>query len=155
MWADPADISAALAGSSFDCVVDNNGKDLGAVGPVLDFAKSAGAAQFLFVSSCGIYKATGAVPHLEDDPVKADAGHVGVEEALAASGLAWASFRPQYISGYGSNKDCEEWFFDRIARGRAVPIPGSGDNLCNISNAGGARSAANHAPPKRRAVCRS
>mmetsp|Transcript_34906 Transcript_34906/g.90615 ORF Transcript_34906/g.90615 Transcript_34906/m.90615 type:complete len:416 (+) Transcript_34906:194-1441(+) len=135
VWADPADVSSKLDGESFDVVVDNNGKDLLAVGPVLEFAKAAGASQFLFVSSCGVYQATDSPPYLESDSVKPDAGHVAVEQAMAQSGLPWASFRPQYISGYGSNKDCEEWFFDRIARGRPVPIPGSGDVLCNISNA--------------------
>jgi hypothetical protein len=25
-----------------------------------------------------------------------------------------SAFRPQYITGYGSNKDCEEWFFGRM-----------------------------------------
>ena len=46
--------------------------------------------------------------------MKADAGHVAVEQFLASAvGSGWASFRPQYITGPGSNKDCEEWFFDR------------------------------------------
>lgn len=48
------------------------------------------------------------------DVVKADAGHVGVEEYIASlSFSSWASFRPQYMVGSGNNKDCEEWFFDR------------------------------------------
>jgi hypothetical protein len=38
-------------------------------------------------------------------------------------------------SGYGSNKDCEEWFFDRIARGRAIPIPGSGMQMTVVAHA--------------------
>lgn len=70
MWA----ADAALAGESFDVVVDNNGKDMDAVGPVLSYAKSCGAKQFLFVSSCGIYKATDSLPHIEGDAVKPKAG---------------------------------------------------------------------------------
>ncbi|OAY65567.1 Chloroplast stem-loop binding protein of 41 kDa a, chloroplastic [Ananas comosus] len=36
--------------------------------------------------------------------------------------------------GSGNNKDCEEWFFDRIVRKRPIPIPGSGMQLTNISH---------------------
>ena len=107
-WGEPSALGAALPGASFDVVVDNNGKDLDSVGPVIAHAKACGAAQFLFVSSAGVYKVTEMPPHVEGDAVKADAGHVLVEAALAASGLKWASFRPQYLTGYGSNKDCEE-----------------------------------------------
>lgn len=45
--------------------------------------------------------------------MKEDAGHKQVENYLADLGLeSWASFRPQYMTGDGNNKDCEEWFFD-------------------------------------------
>jgi nucleoside-diphosphate-sugar epimerase len=74
VWADPVDVSAALAGTTFDVVVDNNGKDMDAVRPILEFAQSCGAQQFLFVSSCGVYKATDCPPLIETDAVKADAG---------------------------------------------------------------------------------
>jgi nucleoside-diphosphate-sugar epimerase len=115
-------------------VVDNNGKDLAAVAPVLALAQSSGASQFLFVSSAGIYKTGDELPHVEGDAVKADAGHVEVEAALAKGSLSWASFRPQYLTGYGSNKDCEEWFFDRIARGRPIPIPEPGVQLTVVAH---------------------
>ena len=106
-----------------------------AVGPVIDFAKQAKAGQFIFVSSAGMYKTSDEVPFLEGDKVKEDAGHALVEAALAKGSMQWASFRPQYLTGYGSNKDCEEWFFDRISRGRAVPIPGSGVQLTVVAHA--------------------
>jgi hypothetical protein len=179
-FGDAASPAAALPpGSRFDVVVDNNGKELETVGPVIAFAKSAGASQcaargsggrrsgpsvsshwhlppfshpslfltwgvlslpslrFLFVSSAGIYKTGDELPHLESDAVKADSGHAQVEEALraGAASLPWASFRPQYLTGYGSNKDCEEWFFDRLARGRALPIPGPGVQLTVVAHA--------------------
>lgn len=45
--------------------------------------------------------------------MKEDAGHKQVENYLADLGVeSWASFRPQYMTGDGNNKDCEEWFFD-------------------------------------------
>lgn len=50
-------------------------------------------------------------------------------------GVAMSSFRPQYFTGYGSNKDCEEYFFDRLVRGRPVCVPGSGDQLSVVAHA--------------------
>lgn len=47
------------------------------------------------------------------DIVKADAGHVGAEKYISEIFESWAVFRPQYMTGSGNNKDCEEWFFDR------------------------------------------
>lgn len=134
VWGEPADIGKVLEGATFDVVLDNNGKDLDAVRPVADWAKSIGAKQFLFISSAGIYKPTDEPPHVEGDIVKADAGHVVVEKYLSEIFDNWASFRPQYMIGSGNNKDCEEWFFDRIVRGRPVLIPGSGMQLTNISH---------------------
>ncbi|CAN6203395.1 unnamed protein product [Urochloa humidicola] len=138
VWGDPADVGAAVGGGAppFDVVLDNNGKDLDAVRPVADWAKASGVGQFLFVSSAGIYKPTDEPPHVEGDAVKESAGHVAVERYLAEQQFAggWASFRPQYMIGSGNNKDCEEWFFDRIVRGRPVPIPGNGMQLTNIAH---------------------
>ncbi|CAM8897103.1 unnamed protein product [Rhodiola kirilowii] len=134
VWGDPAAVGEVVGGASFDVVLDNNGKDLDSVRPVIDWAKSSGAKQFLFISSAGIYKATEEPPHVEGDKVKADAGHVLVEQYISETFSSWASFRPQYMIGSGNNKDCEEWFFDRIVRGRPVPIPGSGMQLTNISH---------------------
>lgn len=51
---------------------------------------------------------------LLQDPIKGDASHVAVENYIAdLSFSSWAIFRPQYMTGSGNNKDCEEWFFDR------------------------------------------
>ncbi|XP_024371883.1 chloroplast stem-loop binding protein of 41 kDa a, chloroplastic [Physcomitrium patens] len=135
VWGEPSDLGAAVGSASFDVVLDNNGKTLDVVQPVADWAKANGAKQFLFISSAGIYKSTFEQPHVEGDAVKEDAGHKQVENYLAELGLeSWASFRPQYMTGDGNNKDCEEWFFDRIARGRPVPIPSPGIQVTNISH---------------------
>lgn len=135
MWGDPADVGKVVGGAEFDVVLDNNGKDLDTVKPVADWAKSAGVKQFLYISSAGIYKPSDEVPHVEGDPVKGDASHVFVEKYIAdLSFSSWAIFRPQYMIGSGNNKDCEEWFFDRIVRDRPVLLPGSGMQLTNISH---------------------
>ena len=39
-----------------------------AVGPVIEYAKDSGAKEFLFVSSCGIYKSSQEPPHVEARP---------------------------------------------------------------------------------------
>ena len=135
VWANPGDLASKASGEKFDVVVDNNGKDLDSVGPVADFAVAAGASQFFFVSSAGMYKPTATPPHLEGDAVKESAGHNQVELMLASKPFKYSSFRPQYFTGYGNNKDCEEWFFDRLVRGRPVPIPGSGDQLSVVAHA--------------------
>lgn len=80
-------------------MVDNNGKDLEVVGPVIEYAQRVSALQFLFVSSAGIYKTSAEPPHVEGDAIKEDSGHAQVEEYLRHSGLAWSSFRPQYLTG--------------------------------------------------------
>ncbi|XP_010907248.1 chloroplast stem-loop binding protein of 41 kDa a, chloroplastic [Elaeis guineensis] len=135
VWGDPGEVGKIVGTAAFDVVLDNNGKDLDAVKPVADWAKSAGIKQFLYISSAGIYKTGDEFPHLEGDPIKDDAGHVFVEKYIAdLSFSSWAIFRPQYMIGSGNNKDCEEWFFDRIVRNRPVPIPGSGMQLTNISH---------------------
>lgn len=134
VWGNPSEVGKVLEGERFDVVLDNNGKDLDTVRPVVDWAKSAGVKQFLYISSAGIYKPTDEPPHVEGDVVKADASHVGVEKYIAEIFSNWAVFRPQYMIGSGNNKDCEEWFFDRIVRNRPVPIPGSGMQLTNISH---------------------
>lgn len=134
VWGDPAEVGKAVEGAAYDVVLDNNGKDLDTVRPVADWAKSCGVKQFLYISSAGIYKPTEEPPHVEGDVVKGDASHVGVEKYLAEIFESWAIFRPQYMIGSGNNKDCEEWFFDRIVRERPVPIPGSGMQLTNISH---------------------
>ncbi|KAF5205724.1 Chloroplast stem-loop binding protein of a protein [Thalictrum thalictroides] len=134
IWGNPADLGKVVEGLSFDVVLDNNGKDLDTVRPVVDWAKSSGVKQFLYISSAGIYKPSEEPPHVEGDAVKADASHVAVEKYIAEVFSSWAIFRPQYMIGSGNNKDCEEWFFDRIVRDRPVLIPGSGMQLTNISH---------------------
>lgn len=131
----PSDAATLSAGGKYHVVVENCGKKLAEVKPAVDWALASGAEQFFFVSSAGMYSQGDLLPHLEGDPVKASADQAAVERHLAASGLNYAVFRPQYVTGHGSNKDCEEWFFDRIARGRRIPIPGCGMQLTNVTHA--------------------
>ena len=54
----------------------------------------------MFVGSAGAYVADKVEPrHVEGDARKASAGHVGVEQYLAAEGLPFTVFQPLYIYG--------------------------------------------------------
>ncbi|KAG8485534.1 hypothetical protein CXB51_018900 [Gossypium anomalum] len=180
VWGDPADVGKVVAGATFDVVLDNNGKDLDTVRPVVDWAKSSGVKQFLFISSAGIYKPTDEPPHVEGDVVKADAGHVGVEKYVAEVFSSWAVFRPQYMIGSGTTKTARSgslivseeifWTFIKlhyqimtwmtfltiyigIVRKRPVPIPGSGMQLTNIAHVRDLSSMLTLAVEKPEAAC--
>ena len=74
-----------------------------------------------------------------------------MEDYLANASVAESVFRPQYITGDANNKDCEEWFFDRIARNRPVPVPGDGmaiTNVAQVSGEGKSLDAGGFNPPK-------
>lgn len=77
----PEDIERSNLGK-FDAVVDNNGKDLKEVRPIIDWAVSNWCQQFIYVSSCGIYKEANEPPHVEGDAIKKDASHAIVEVQL-------------------------------------------------------------------------
>ena len=65
---------------------------------------------------------------------KPKAPHFGVEALLEESALPYTVFQPLYIYGAYTNKDCEQWFLDRIVRGRPVPIPAPGVQRVTLSH---------------------
>jgi nucleoside-diphosphate-sugar epimerase len=66
VWGEPANVAAATGDGKFDVVIDNNGKNLDTVGPVVDWARSVGVKQFVFVSSAGMYLPQTVVPVTEE-----------------------------------------------------------------------------------------
>lgn len=133
VWGNPADPAAIPAGP-FDAVYDNNGKDTDACQPLIDAFKGK-VKHYVFVSSAGAYTPSPIEPgHWEGDARKATAGHVAVEAALEDAGLPFTVFQPLYIYGPHTAKDCEQWFLDRIMRGRPVPIPAPGAQLVTLSH---------------------
>lgn len=83
--------------------------------------------QYCFIASAGAYVANSTEPmHVEGDDRKLKAGHVAVEQYLERIHAPYTVFHPLYMYGEHTAKDCEQWFIDRISRGRPVPIPEPG-----------------------------
>jgi len=138
VWGNPADVNSLPPGP-FDVVYDNNGKDLAACQPMIDaycfsWSKFSRIKQYCFVSSAGMCKENPIEPMVfEDSPCK-QKGHYFVEEYLKTSFVPYTIFRPLYPYGKFTQKDCEQWFMDRILRNRPVLIPGSGCQLVSLSH---------------------
>jgi len=133
------DFAAVLGGKKFEYVFDNCSKGpVGAGAAVVECASDWKSSVYAYVSSAGIYvpDATTTFPMSEaSTPIKESAGQFKQEQHAVAKGLPLVSFRPQYIYGKKSSKhDYVDWFFDRIVRGRALPIPGDGTQLVSLTN---------------------
>mmetsp|Transcript_1971 Transcript_1971/g.4448 ORF Transcript_1971/g.4448 Transcript_1971/m.4448 type:complete len:360 (+) Transcript_1971:37-1116(+) len=132
-WGSPTDPSTWPKGD-FEVVYDNNGKDLESCKPLID-QHMGKAKHYVFVGSAGAYNANSIEPcHYEGDARKASAGHVEVEKYLELINMPYTVFQPLYIYGPHTAKDCEQWFIDRIARDRPVPIPAPGIQLTTLTH---------------------
>eukprot|EP01023_Acetabularia_acetabulum_P008724 TRINITY_DN13804_c0_g1_i1.p2 TRINITY_DN13804_c0_g1~~TRINITY_DN13804_c0_g1_i1.p2 ORF type:complete len:352 (-),score=83.63 TRINITY_DN13804_c0_g1_i1:424-1479(-) len=132
-FADPTDISNVPEGP-FQVVYDNNGKDMENCQPLIDHFKGK-VEHYVFVGSAGAYADDLIEPmKVEGDTRKAKAGHKIVEDYLESEGLPYTVFQPLYLYGPYTNKDCEQWFVDRIIRDRPVPLPAPGVQLTSLSN---------------------
>ncbi|KAI3895459.1 hypothetical protein MKX03_002560 [Papaver bracteatum] len=137
VWGNPTDVGKIVVGQHLM--------------PVVDWAKSAGAKQFLFISSARIYKATVEPPHVEGVGfmnslslfVLTDFNFAGCckrRRWSCCSGEipwgngSWDSFRPQYMIWIWKQQRLV-LFFACILRNRSVLISGSGMKLNNISHA--------------------
>jgi len=133
VWGDPKD-PVTYPEEEFDVVYDNNGKDLDTCRPAIDTFKGR-VKHYVFVSSAGMYKPDPIEPmHVEGDALKESAGHYAVEQYLKEEQLPYTIFRPQYIYGPNTAKDCEQYYIDRIIRDRPVCIPAPGIQLTSISH---------------------
>ncbi len=78
--------------------------------------------------SCGLpcltHKASHAFELIIDFPCYQ--GKLDTESLLSEKGVNWTSIRPVYIYGPLNYNPVEEWFFQRIAAKRPIPVPGSG-----------------------------
>ncbi len=130
-------LQSILGGESFDYVWDNASKGpVGSGKAICDAAKSWNTKVFTYVSSAGMYQPEGVFPMPETTPVKESAGQNQFDKYAAEEcGLPLVSFRPQYIYGPKSNKyDYIDYYFDRLARGLPIPIPGDGTQKVSLTN---------------------
>lgn len=130
------DLKTKLAGTEFDAVFDNNGRELSDTQPLAEIFKDR-LQHFVYMSSAGVYLKSDQMPHIEGDPVDPKSRHKGkndTERYLAEQGFPFTSIRPTYIYGPQNYNDLEAWFFDRIVRDRPIPIPGHGQHFTQFGH---------------------
>ena len=133
---DADSLKQKLAHEKFDAIFDNNGRELSDTKPLVDLFSDS-VQHFVYVSSAGVYQKTDLLPHREGDAVDPQSRHKGkheTEDYMAKVGLPWTSVRPTYIYGAQNYNDLEAWFFDRIVRDRAIPIPGNGLHITQFGH---------------------
>lgn len=118
--------------SSYDAVYDNNAKCAEDAVPAIEAGKR--GAEVFYVASAGAYVYDPNVaPHLVGDPAKGDT--VDVENLFREQGVSSVNFRPIYIIGeHSSKREYLDYFFDRIVRDRALPLPGNGSELTSLTD---------------------
>ena len=127
---------AALAGRTFDVIVDSSGRTLEDSRGVLEIT-GAPSHRFVYVSSAGVYADSALWPLSETSPTDPQSRHSGkldTEAWLLAEKIPFTSFRPTYIVGAGNYNPVESWFFDRIVHGRPVPLPGDGSTITQLGH---------------------
>jgi len=133
---DPRQLKEKLASETFDAIFDNNGRELTDTQPLVERFKDQ-LEHFIYVSSAGVYLKSDQMPHYEADAIDPKSRHKGkhdTENYLSDMGMPWTAVRPVYIYGAGNYNDLEAWFFDRIVRDRALPIPGNGEHLTQLGH---------------------
>lgn len=119
--------------TDYSAIYDNNAKSADDINPAIECARASGA-QLFYVSSAGAYKYDSNVaPHNISD--RASGPTIDVEESIRSAGVCSATFRPIYIIGpHTSKREYVDFFFDRLVRGRPVPLPGCGEELTSITD---------------------
>ncbi|NDJ19654.1 NAD-dependent epimerase/dehydratase family protein [Myxacorys almedinensis] len=132
----PTELKEKLSTQDFDAIFDNNGRELSDTKPLAELFKNR-LQHFIYISSAGVYLKSDQMPHIEGDAVDPTSRHNGKSETelyLAAQELPFTSIRPTYIYGPQNYNDLESWFFDRIVRDRAIPIPGHGQHFTQFGH---------------------
>jgi nucleoside-diphosphate-sugar epimerase len=133
---DPSQLQDKLSKEHFDAIFDNNARELSDTQPLAEIFKDK-VKHFVYMSSAGVYLKSDQLPHIEDDPIDPKSRHKGKHETeayLSQLGIPWTSIRPTYIYGPQNYNDLEAWFFDRIVRDSAIPIPGNGQHITQFGH---------------------
>jgi nucleoside-diphosphate-sugar epimerase len=129
---DAAALRTALAGERFDGLVDvtyapTTGDDVRALLAALDGR----VGHAIFVSTGRVHDHALPIPYHEDTPRTLYWGEyaknkIAGEDAYLASGVPASVVRPTHVYGPLNTRDNETFFFDRLARGRPILVPGDG-----------------------------
>jgi nucleoside-diphosphate-sugar epimerase len=133
---DATQLQEKLSQEHFDVIFDNNGRELSDTQPLAEIFQDR-VKHFVYMSSAGVYRKSDQMPHVEGDAIDPKSRHLGKHETeayLMQQGLPFTSIRPTYIYGPLNYNDLEAWFFDRITRGRPIPIPGSGLHITQLGH---------------------
>ena len=133
---DISSLKVALCKESFDVIFDNNGRELGDTQPLVEIFAGR-IQQFVYMSSAGVYLKTDQLPNRETDALDPKSRHKGkadTEAYLKAQKVPFTAIRPTYIYGPQNYNDVEAWFFDRIVRGRPIPMPGDGQRITQLGH---------------------
>jgi UDP-glucose 4-epimerase len=133
---DPTQLKDKLSQETFDVIFDNNGRELTDTQPLAEIFQDR-VQHFVYMSSAGVYLKSDQLPHVEGDAVDPQSRHKGKHETeayLQQLGIPFTSIRPTYIYGPKNYNELEGWFFDRIVRGRPIPIPGNGLHITQLGH---------------------
>lgn len=135
---DPEQLRRLIDPNQYDYVFDMNAREASDVQPLAQlFQGCYRLQQYVFMSSAGVYLKSDELPHCETDPVDPKSRHKGKldsESLLRNMGIPWCSFRPTYICGPGNYNPVERYFFERIAAGRPICIPGHGQHFTGLGH---------------------
>ncbi|GJD06706.1 Ubiquitin-conjugating enzyme E2 J2 [Galdieria sulphuraria] len=132
----PQDILRVVQSEKWDAIFDNNGRELSDSKPWID-GLGHSIQHYMYMSSAGVYKESGLLPHREEDAVDHNSRHKGkleTEQYLKQSGIPFTCIRPTYIYGPRNYNPVEEWFFKRIDQNRPIPIPGHGLHITGLGH---------------------
>eukprot|EP00808_Paulinella_micropora_P005418 g36337.t1 len=125
-----------LGSEKFTVVVDNWSKSPDVIRPYAEAAKAWGVKQYLYVSSAGMYSPPkGDYSAITEECAVKKTGQREAEMLLEEMNLPFIYFRPQYIYGPKQDKSYLEFFFDRLTRGRKVPVPQHGMQSLTFTHA--------------------
>lgn len=133
---DALKVKAALEGKNYDYIFDINGMNEAHVKHITSAIDSRNLKGYIFCSSAAVHLDS---PNFKDEESPTGEnptwGKYGLDKLHAENHLfAWGrktgvpitAFRPSYIYGPGNNLRREAHFFERIARGLPIPVPGDG-----------------------------
>ncbi|GJQ13704.1 hypothetical protein GpartN1_g5495.t1 [Galdieria partita] len=130
------DIMHVINSEKWDAIFDNNGRELSDSKPWIDGLRHS-IQHYIYMSSAGVYKESGLLPHGEQDEIDPNSRHKGkweTEEYLKQSEIPFTCIRPTYIYGPRNYNSVEEWFFKRIDQNRPIPIPGHGLHITGLGH---------------------